>query len=662
ALPISRKRVTMQARNPKGQVRRALITVALLLGAQACSDTVTPPRVENVTISAVPTTALFVGDTVRLSVTVGNNQGGTVSNPGVSWRSTAEPVATVNSSGLVTAISPGTTNIIASVDGVADTAAVSVQARPVGSCTAAQPLAVGAVQPVDAAGLACVGGVSGAEYVVIGFNGLTTAHLSLTAEGSGMSTSLAPAGAAAFDMLVSGRSPTRNVAFEARLRRRERTELAPYLAGLRAQQTGPLVPRFSRSAPVPAVGDLLPLNTATESACAGGSTGSRAVGRVAAVTARAVVVTDTANPAGGFTDDEYRQIGLTFDTLVYAEVTRNFGEPLDVDKNDNRVIIFYTRAVNQLTKENSQEGFVGGFFFARDLFPTTAQPGFQACAGSNYAEMFYLLAPDPNATINKNRRTKEDVRENTIATIAHELQHLISASRRLYALQTENWNEVVWLNEGLSHIAEELVFYRASGLGPRQNLTVEQIRALERRRVAFNEHQIDNFGRFTRFLEDPEDNSPYEEDDDLATRGATWGFLRYAADRVTTEQTGLWNRLVNSRLTGMENLKAALATEPIPLVRDWSVSVFTDDDLVNTAAIYQQPSWNFRSIYTVLSPSGYPLKVRTFTNGSTALKLAPGGSTYLRVTPPGTGIASVRFRSGGAAPPREFSMFVVRTR
>ena len=134
------------------------------------------------------------------------------------------------------------------------------------------------------------------------------------------------------------------------------------------------------------------------------------------------------------------------------------------------------------------------------------------------------------------------------------------------------------------------------------------------------------------------------------------------ADRAATDQRSLWSRLVNSPRTGMENLRVALGTDPVALARDWAVSVYADDAVSGVPPIYQQPSWNFRSIFQILTPSGYPLKVRTFANGSTSVTLTPGGSSYLRVAPTGTGVASVTFRSGGAAPPPEFSVFVIRTK
>ena len=56
-------------------------------------------------------------------------------------------------------------------------------------------------------------------------------------------------------------------------------------------------------------------------------------GRVAAITDKAIVVADTSNPAGGFTDAEYQSIGVTFDTLVDPVDRAAFGAPSDIDNN-----------------------------------------------------------------------------------------------------------------------------------------------------------------------------------------------------------------------------------------------------------------------------------------------------------------------------------------
>src|SRR6185503_13877406 len=143
--------------------------------------------------------------------------------------------------------------------------------------------------------------------------------------------------------------------------------------------------------------------------------------------------------------------------------------------HNGREVIFFTRAVNELTQPNSGE-VIAGFFIPRDLYPQTSTRTFKACAGSNVGEMVYMQVPDPRGVVNGNPESVSEVRQFTVATLAHEFQHLINASRRLYVNKTRDAQEDTFLNEGLSHIAEELLFYRESGLSPLQNIDVTALR------------------------------------------------------------------------------------------------------------------------------------------------------------------------------------------
>jgi hypothetical protein len=214
------------------------------------------------------------------------------------------------------------------------------------------------------------------------------------------------------------------------------------------------------------------------------------------------------------------------------------------------------------------------------------------------------------------------------ATLAHELQHLINASRRLYVNATaEDWEET-WLDEGLSHVAEELTFYRASGLGARQNLDATAIRRTTRAVNAFNDYQIENVGRLSDYLAAPSRSSPYADDDSLATRGAAWAFLRYAADQQPSE-AGVWKALVNSSASGMANLRGVFGTETAALFRDWATSNLVDD-LAGVGARWQQSSWGYRSLYTALG-TGYPLATTALADGAPrTVSLVGGGAAYLR--------------------------------
>jgi hypothetical protein len=219
--------------------------------------------------------------------------------------------------------------------------------------------------------------------------------------------------------------------------------------------------------------------------------------------------------------------------------------------------------------------------------------------------------------------------------------------------------EEVWLNEGLSHIAEEMLFYESSKLQPRQNIDVATVRRSQTVLDAFNNDAIGNFGRYESYLEKPSDYSPFADNDSLETRGATWSYLRYAADHRGTSDGDLWNRLVNSTTTGLTNLQQVLGTDPMALARSWSIAVATDG-LAGVDAAYQQPSWNFRDIYsTLLSSTVFPLATRTLSSAAPAnVTLSAGSGAYLRFGVAAGGSAQISW----TAPSGAVQMALVRTK
>ena len=372
--------------------------------------------------------------------------------------------------------------------------------------------------------------------------------------------------------------------------------------------------------------------------------------RQVASSANALIFEDITNPSGGFTAAEYQQIADSFDRLIWPVVTGNFGIPSDRDGN-GKVIILYTRAVNELTPANSGSVF-GGFYYGRDLYPKTASGGLGECPSSNEAEMFYLLAADPNGEVNNNKRPKDQVRRSTQGTVAHELQHLINASRRLFVLNS-NSREETWMNEGLSHIAEELVFHAAAGTTPRQNLGDSDFRGQPQRVDAFNAYSSSNFGRFRTFLETPSTESPIEADDDLETRGSAWHFLRYSADRRAGNDRDVWHALVNTTSSGLANYQAVFGVEPMDWLRDWTVSVYADDAVAGLEPRFTVPSWNFRSLYPlILNPARFPLKVDTLVNATPrTVAVQAGSAAYLRFAVPAGGTGDVRLSAINTAQP-----------
>jgi hypothetical protein len=520
----------------------------------------------------------------------------------------------------------------------------------------------------NGATLQILGGPSGGEFLLVvadtaTTSSSTTSAFQVAASGIGAAgtvsppaTSLAPLrGPALGD--ATRRGAVLDFSVAARLNERARRRLLPLFQVARTP-----APRGRLNSVVPGsvqVGDVATFNVSTN-AC---DSMVNHPARIVAVGSKAIIAVDTLNPSGGFTAADYVRFAADFDTLVYPLDVANFGAPTDIDQNGH-VILLFTRTVNELTGASS-EALTGGFFFSRDLFPSTrTTPGF-ACAGSNFAEMFYLLAPDPTGSINGNVRTAGFVDSLVVPVIAHEFQHLINASRRLYVNNASDF-EVVWLNEGLSHIAEELLFFRQSGLAPRQNISVNTVRASRTIVNAFNQDQAANAGRYREYLTKPSTSSPIRNDDSLATRGATWDFLRYEADRKLRSgglDADVWFALVNTVTTGVTNLRGVFGVDVAGQLRDWSVSQYTDDVVSNASADYTQPSWNWHSIYPALGSGGgsYPLPVTSLPVAGTSGAVIPGGAVFYRFAVAANGMASltVSGASGAAAPAQEV---VVRIR
>src|SRR5258708_827840 len=274
------------------------------------------------------------------------------------------------------------------------------------------------------------------------------------------------------------------------------------------------------------VGDLTSVNVNVNDAC---TNGIFHAARVVAVGTKSIILNDTLNPKNGFTAADFQRFSAKFDTLIYPMDVTNFGEPTDIDGN-GRVAIIFTRAVNELTPARSTS-YVGGLAFSRDLFPRTGTARATGCAASNQGEYFYALTPDPTGTINQNVRTAGFVDSVVPSGLPHELQHLINASRRLDGTNASHFEES-WLDQGPAHSAEELLFYRESGLSPRMNLDVTAIRSTSTIRTAFNLDMIGNTSCYKSYVMARTSSSPYRFDDSLSTRGAIWSFLRYSVDRL----------------------------------------------------------------------------------------------------------------------------------
>ena len=188
------------------------------------------------------------------------------------------------------------------------------------------------------------GGSTGTENVLVLVDtGLTSisakTNYTVTATGTGAAgavsapaTALVPLTDAATSTAPNASAPVLDIGYGMRLNARNRSRFAGGIRGARAAfQAGTALPRgMSRSISVaaPAVGDLLTLNVGMGACSPLENRGTRIV----AIGSQSIIVSDTLNPAGGFTTADFQRFAARFDTLVYPLDIANFGSPADMSK------------------------------------------------------------------------------------------------------------------------------------------------------------------------------------------------------------------------------------------------------------------------------------------------------------------------------------------
>lgn len=427
------------------------------------------------------------------------------------------------------------------------------------------------------------------------------------------------------DMIAAGRGRSAPVALdqsapmgsiaEGRFRAMERRVLRLDDPGVRTGEAA-FMRRAStgvRAASVPNVGDTLTFkvpNANAQNACVT-FTSQRAV--VKTVGQHGIIVQDVTAPAGGFTAAAFDSIETEFDQIIYLTDVTHFGSPSDIDANGH-VFLFFTPQVNAGTPRGSQN-VLAGFFFDGDLFPSTGQ---NSCAESNRAEIFYMLTPDPSGQF-ADARSTEKVRQTIRGVVGHEFQHMINAGVRI---QEGAPDEVVWINEALSHFAEELVGRAEDGFPDTQKLSIDDVKD-EPSLNNFNAFFGQNMVRLRDFMVDPSalGATSGHADTSLAVRGAAWSLLRYSADQYAHGNVAAFTRaLVAGPDTGVANLAARTGTSFDSVVAGWLPALYaSDDSIANLAARYTFTSWDLRSIEAAVSNGAFPLAATTLSTGNTAV-------------------------------------------
>ncbi len=332
-------------------------------------------------------------------------------------------------------------------------------------------------------------------------------------------------------------------------------------------------------------------------------------------------------PAGAeaLTQTDYDDLGRRFDDYLYPADTTAFGRESDINL-DERVAILITDAVNDLTP-NCADGRIVGYFYGADLLP--------GVPGSNRREVFYAFAPKP-ATSGCSSVTRARALTSLPPVLIHELQHMISFNQ--HVLVRGAVDEDVWLNEALSHFAEEL--------GHRTMPDAECPGSVS----CFSQFASGNLGNAYDYLDDPEAThlvTPARAGGPLAERGAGWLFVRWALDHFAADTllgTTMTRSLVQTTRHGAANIAAVTGTDFPRLVAEWALANY----LENLPGFPQDGrlryrSWNFRATFAANSPAVFP-KPYPLTPDSTASNYTRSGT--LRA---GSG-RHLRFTVGAGAP------------
>lgn len=513
---------------------------------------------------------------------------------------------------------------------------------------------------------------AGEEYEIVATmapDGFLPTPFRIEVNGRGASTSLrrpllasVPSAADLYgeNALVGGtiRGMGLQYAWDMRLR-----ELEMDMAGLPKTQPG-----FQLLAAPPTVGDQ---RTFQASCTSEPNVAAEAV----SVGSEGVIYEDLIDGGGFFSTAAYDSIVAEFDTIVFPTDTLYFGAPLDFDDNQ-RVIILVTTAVNALTTgsyDDPAAGFVAGYFCPADVVS-----GF-----GNDAEMFYIVAPDPDGEYNGGggSLTTDEVRQIMINVIAHEFQHLIN-NQTGPPFPTGGASEI-WINEGLSHLAEEVNGHAVTGLMPGSSISAADFIS----QVSFDDFSTWYAPQLTNlntYLSSPTDSATLVQQQDPAQvgdglgsfrmRGANWMFVRYLLDRYATPAT---EAQVTRQLIGSTGgTRAALASlfgQPFEdLVSDYN-SMLTATDRPDLGVTFdpalELTSYQLRDVIETILTAGWALRPRIASLGfSTAQvsELYPGSSQFMTlVAAAATGGTGVRFSlgdGGDIGSDKRARMRIVRTK
>ncbi|MES3033194.1 MAG: hypothetical protein V4813_04290 [Gemmatimonadota bacterium] len=422
-------------------------------------------------------------------------------------------------------------------------------------------------------------------------------------------------------------------AFHLRLRNAEAAEAPQAAANLQSLRSRGPVNLSVQSAQVLENRDFRVLSSLTT------STYTTVTARLLYTGTNVLLYVDTTAPTnGGFSDTEYQNFGKQFDSDLFPIDVSAFGNTSDIDSNGKTYVLF-TPVVNRLTLNSGQCGsYVAGFFNGADLNVGSVN--------GNKAEIFYSSVPgEPAGGASCNPLAASVVRNAAPATFIHELQHMISYNQ--HVLVRAGSTEDVWLNEGLSHMAEELGGKLYEARYPCPNLPPCPLAGRSSPAQIFPDSAQGflppNFGNAYDFFSSRLDYSLTSPTGfgTIEERGVAWLFLRWLADQKGEAKL---RELVQTKNVGTENVEAMANESFRAIYADFLAATLLDDHPAATGGQisnrFQFTSRNLRAIYARLNlvqasayPTPYPLDVADLTAENV---LTPSSAAVSREMKPGS--------------------------
>lgn len=365
-----------------------------------------------------------------------------------------------------------------------------------------------------------------------------------------------------------------------------------------------------------AEGDVLPLRFAVGSDLTVSCEAPARIidGIVRAVGERVILVEDPSAPAAGFAQADWQLLRDEFDAAVYPTEEAYFGDAADLDGN-GRIVLAFTPEVNRLSPPGG--GRVNGFFLLSDLAASgrpgggVAGEGEATCPTSNEGEILYIGVADPDGAFGS-PFTKAQALRAARRTAAHELQHLLGAQQRVVFGGGEFASvEDSWLDEGLSHLAEELVGLRLMELPGGRNLTFDQIAGQRDLLDIFNIYHLPNFFSLGLFMSAP-GIAPVLAPVDPGglgseqMRGFGLFFLRWLLDlRGGDDPAGFIRAIAGGgggQRQGIANIENVSGRAWEDLVAEFAMALAVDDTgVTGLADAFQIATWDLREVFAALS-------------------------------------------------------------